>query len=104
MIYNRAYDLHSETKRLRASLPPQIAQGGVHVWHASLDVSLVEAAHYAAVLSEDEHLRANRYVNPLHQARFTVGRGILRTILSHYENKSPEALRFVYGPHGKPDL
>src|SRR5206468_1464393 len=38
------------------------------------------------------------------RSRFTVGRGLLRIILGAYLSIDPSAVRFSYGPRGKPAL
>jgi 4'-phosphopantetheinyl transferase len=57
-----------------------------------------------ALLSEDEAERASRFRFEEDRVRWTRARSALRTILSRYAGDAPEALRFVYGAHGKPAL
>jgi 4'-phosphopantetheinyl transferase len=82
----------------------EIGAGEVHVWHGSLDVPDWRAAEYRQYLSQDEHERAERYIKREHGGRFTVGRGMLRDVLSRYTGVPPYALRFSYGAQGKPEL
>jgi 4'-phosphopantetheinyl transferase len=57
-----------------------------------------------ALLSEEEAERASRFRFEVDRVRWTRARSALRAILSRYAGDAPEALRFVYGPHGKPAL
>lgn len=75
----------------------------VHVWRARLDAPGALAAG-RALLSADERRRAERFRFPLHRARWTAARGILRRILAGYVGADPAALRFTYGERGKPRL
>jgi len=76
----------------------------VHVWAASLDVRPETLKRFAASLALDEQERAARFHFPRHRDRFTAGRGMLRSLLAHYLGLEPHALKFGYGPHGKPVL
>ena len=76
----------------------------VHVWRVRLDADASEVARHAAVLTADERARAERFFFDVHRRRFTVARGVLRHVLGRYLGVRPEALRFDYGPQGKPLL
>jgi 4'-phosphopantetheinyl transferase len=56
------------------------------------------------MLSSDERARADRFYFSQDRESFIVARGMLRSILGRYLNRSPEALRFHYSAHGKPAL
>jgi 4'-phosphopantetheinyl transferase len=56
------------------------------------------------VLSEEEWERARRFRFDKHRRQYVVGRGALRTLLAAYLGIRPEAVRFTYGPRGKPFL
>ncbi|MGA2503445.1 MAG: 4'-phosphopantetheinyl transferase superfamily protein [Anaerolineales bacterium] len=73
-----------------------------HMWLAWLDEE--DPAPFRSILSSDEKLRAERLCSPKGADRFTVARGILRTLLGHFRSCNPERLAFAYGPHGKPEL
>jgi len=81
-----------------------IDEGVVHVWRAPLDPPEMTVARLAETLSEDERQRANRFVFERDRRRFTVARGVLRSLLARYLGSSPDRLRFSYGPFGKPGL
>src|SRR5207253_323259 len=55
-------------------------------------------------LAPDEQARAARFYRPEFGRRFAVARGVLRTLLARYAGAEPAAVRFAYGPQGKPAL
>lgn len=69
-----------------------------------LDADATAVEHLRQVLSSDEVERAERFIRPAHGRAFTVGRGMLRTILGAITNHPPDSLQFDYGKHGKPAL
>ena len=75
-----------------------------HVWQILLDVDAERLVALAQTLSPDEQARANRVLAPLDRARFVAGRGAVRAVLAGYLTTAPQALRFAYSPHGKPEL
>ena len=74
----------------------------VHVWSAGLDLPAVELAALAALLDEDESLRARRFHFERDRRHFTAARGFLRLLLGRYLDAPPAGLRFGYGVRGKP--
>lgn len=87
--------------------PPKelrLSKSDVHVWRATLDQPAGRIQQLAQTLSADEHLRAERFYFDLDKARFIVGRGLLRTILSRYLGMAANQLQFCYNSQGKPDL
>ena len=87
--------------------PPAIpvqSSSEVHVWRTSLDRPSEEVEAFRRMLSSDELHRAERLVFPEHRRRYIVARGSLRSILARYLAVAPAAIRFEYGPHGKPQL
>lgn len=76
----------------------------VHVWSAWLDQLASSVATFESLLSSDERERVERLMTETDQHRFTVSRGMLRLLLSHYISQSPDHLVFCYGPSGKPML
>lgn len=81
-----------------------LGRDAVHVWQAALDGRRPAAVRLGAWLSADERARADAFRSADDQRRFIVGRGTLRAILGHYLSLPPEAVRFAYGPQGKPRL
>jgi 4'-phosphopantetheinyl transferase len=81
-----------------------LPENEVHVWRTWLDVDAQECARLSSYLSEDEFLRANRFVFPRDRSHFMVARGRLRELLAMYLQCSPEGLQFRTGLYGKLSL
>ncbi len=86
-----------------SAAPPPRDQA-VHVWRVELDSAESRVRTLRELLSEDESLRADRFVFPHDRDRFIVARGALRVILGRYLGRRPEQLRFHYTAFGKPML
>lgn len=80
------------------------APGELHVWHAWLERPAGEVQQLGSLLSADERGRADRFRFERDRSRYTVGRGLLRTMLGRYLNVRPVSLVFEYGAHEKPHL
>jgi len=76
----------------------------VHVWRIDLDCTLTKIISIAAVLSEDERVRANRFRTPQLCRRWTAAHVALRNILATYCDIDPRNLIFRAGEYGKPEL
>ncbi len=76
----------------------------VHLWRIDLAVAADNLDVLGQTLSLDEVARAERLRIPLARARFVAARGMLRAILARYGEVAPAALRFRYGPAGKPQI
>jgi 4'-phosphopantetheinyl transferase len=81
-----------------------LARDEVHVWRVSLDLAPAQIQSFLPKLAADERARAARFHFERDRDHFTVGRGVLRSILGRYLNRAPESLSFCYGSHGKPSL
>jgi 4'-phosphopantetheinyl transferase len=86
---------------MSARLP---ADDEVHVWWATLSVADAELATLEPLLSVDERRRATRYLIPSVRRRFSVCRGILRTLVGRYLGIDAIDVGFDYGHAGKPRL
>jgi 4'-phosphopantetheinyl transferase len=75
----------------------------VQVWVASLEVTDARYKALSRMLSNEEQSRAGN-MTPVLARRFTVARGILRSLLSGFTGTAAEKLRFMYGTSGKPSL
>jgi len=86
--------------------PPQpvLSTHDIHVWCTSLEQDAASVAAFFRTLSADEQERAGRFYFARDRQHFIVGRGVLRNILGRYLRVAPQALRFSYGPKGKPHL
>jgi len=76
----------------------------VDVWSCTLEGSPDALARCRTWLSEDERVRAGRFVRPEDQTHFLWAHGGLRFVLARYLGVDPRALRFRNGPTGKPGL
>ena len=86
--------------------PPSllIETGDLHLWRFPAEISARTADTLRQSLSADESVRADRFINPLHQLRFIAARSSLRRILGWYLQCSPVTIRFTYSQLGKPFL
>ena len=57
-----------------------------------------------SLLDPGEQERAQRFRRPGDRERYRLGRAALRQVLGAWLDRDPAALRFRYGPHGKPAL
>jgi len=85
-----------------ASVSPQT--GEVHVWRVDLEQPEELVQTFRSTLEEDERSRADRFHFEKDRRAFTVSRGFLRHVLGSYLQTKPDAVRFSYGPYGKPAL
>ena len=74
------------------------------MWRTPLEQPVELQESYLRTLAEDERVRANRFHFDQHRRHFVVARGFLRALLARYLDTTPEAVRFAYGPYGKPML
>lgn len=98
--------MKSEASSNWAEAPPSLSleSGAVHVWRVSLDQPDERLDRFRRTLEPDELNRASRFHFDKHRRHFIVARGFLRSIVGRYLEMQPEALRFSYGPYGKPAL
>lgn len=82
----------------------QLADDEVHLWCIQLDQATSCLERLQQTLTEDERIRADRFVFPRHRTRFIVARVMLRTILGQYLQVAPHSVRFTYEAYGKPVL
>lgn len=81
----------------------ELMEEEVQVWVASLEVPDARYSALKRMLSQEEQSRAGG-MTPILARRFTVARGILRSLLSGFTGTAVEKLRFMYGTSGKPSL
>ena len=68
-------------------------------------LNLYQSTHtFASILNSEETARAQRFIKPQHQQRFTVARGMLRILLGRYLQQDPSTLQFHFNKYGKPYL
>lgn len=78
--------------------------GEVHVWRVDLLQPEHDVQQFRATLEDEEIHRADRFHFEKDRRAFVVSRGFLRHVISRYLQTKPAALRFSYGPYGKPAL
>jgi 4'-phosphopantetheinyl transferase len=81
-----------------------LSEDVVHIWQINLLQPDAVVQKLGQTLSEDEVQRAHRFRFEQDRRRFVVGRGQLRSILSHYTGNTASSVQFTYGPKGKPFL
>jgi 4'-phosphopantetheinyl transferase len=86
--------------------PPtlELSASSIHIWEFPLTISGLALENFAALLSEDERVRAARFHFEKDARRFTVARAAVRSILGSYLLTHGRELRFDYSHHGKPSL
>lgn len=85
-----------------ASLRPGLGPGEVHVF--AVEVDAPAAAGLLDELAPDERERAARFHFERDRRRFAATRASLRRLLGGYLGQPAAAVRFAYGPRGKPSL
>lgn len=81
-----------------------VAQDVIVVWRIPLETHRPLLDTEWALLSADEHARAERFKFDEPRIRLVRCRSALRQILGRWLALDPRALRFEYGEHGKPRL
>lgn len=86
------------------SEPIAVGPAEVHVWAFTLDESETIVERWGRLLSDDERLRAARFVRQRDRAHWIVARGVLRHVLARYCGFDPGAIVFERGAAGKPSI
>src|SRR5690606_12097704 len=86
------------------SAPVPLRHRSAQLWLVRLDAKPPEYERHLARLAPDELARADRLRFPDDRRRFVVSRAVLRELISRHVRMEPAAIRFRYGPHGKPAL
>ena len=76
----------------------------IHIWWANTDLPQWDLPQMASLLSDDENNRADRFVSPRHRERFIVVHGLLRSLLGKYLGITPDSVKLLSDPKGKPYL
>lgn len=82
----------------------ELASGDVHCWSLSLEAPPESVSGLYATLADGERERCGRLRFERDRRRFVVARGALRDVLARYVGTSPDQIRFVYNPFGRPEL
>lgn len=76
----------------------------IAVWSLTLDGSQGCRDRCRHYLSDEERVRANRFIRDEDRQRYILAHGSLRVLLGRYMNVEPGAVLFQLGPVGKPVL
>ena len=95
--------MHAWSWQVPSSIPP-LEANEVHVWHASTERLAPLLDSFASLLDAGERARGDAYYAQVDRQRHLVTRGVLRTLVGHYEGTSPNAVRFDVGAFGKPSV
>jgi len=82
----------------------RVAADTVRVWLVGAPRSARVLARLVAVLDDEERRRADGLLFEHQRRRFVVAHGAARLILGRHLGVPPGRLRWVRGPHGKPEL
>lgn len=83
---------------------PQPDRNDLHVWRFCIDICADSGKLFRHSLSSDELVRADRFIQSLHQSRFIAARYGLRCILARYLKCVPASVTFACHQRGKPFL
>ena len=76
----------------------------VRVWIVPVEAATDGAAGWWDLLDDGERARAGAFLSPLARRRFTVAHGALRVLAGRELNARPQALAWLPGRYGKPEL
>lgn len=88
-------------------IPPtdlHLGENDVHLWRTRQDIPAPLQEQLEATLSDDERVRAHRFLLPHLTVHYVAARGMLRDVLARYSRQPAADLRFTYGEHGKPSM
>lgn len=102
--YSSAISCDTGNRRRQTPLLTGMNKKTLDLWCAYLDDLLCEevAQSCAALLSEEERARAERFRFSRHRREALASRALVRIALSHYYPLPPEAWQFTVNAHGKP--
>lgn len=83
---------------------PILFQQEVHIWRIILPTTSEIEYSLSHNLSNDEHLRANKFYFEIDKKKFIIYRGALRNLLARYLGVLPNEIHFDYNKFGKPYL
>lgn len=86
------------------SVAPLHLTDAVEFFRVDLNPPQDLVAEARTLLTDEERVRADRFVTDQLTRRFTVCRAVLRRVLGLAVSLPPQQIRFSTGPHGKPSL
>lgn len=81
-----------------------LRENEVHLWRAFISILKPQLPKLQEILSDEEKEKATRFYFEKDRVRFSLGRGILRSLLGLYLRHDPMKTRFEQNPYGKPSL
>jgi 4'-phosphopantetheinyl transferase len=86
-----------------------LPENAVHVWYTlppspAHEVGKELVARYGDVLTSEERARHDRFMQHKDRCQYLLGKVLVRTALSHYLPRTPDAWRFTANRFGKPVL
>jgi len=97
-------DMNIAGSDFKIATPIELPGDEVHLWRIDFDAVRAEEARWQKVLSPDETARASRFHFAVDRQRYTISRGVLRTILAGYLATDAKGLNFIYSSKEKPSL
>jgi 4'-phosphopantetheinyl transferase len=79
-----------------------LAKDSIHVWWVALHASGEIEKVFEKILSSNEILLGQSFVNSTLRRHFTLSHGVLRVLMSQYLDTCPSKVAFGYGRTGKP--
>jgi 4'-phosphopantetheinyl transferase len=93
-----------ETNWPETAHPVALPANEVHVYKVPLGASQSEFDRIQSMLSDDERRRAGEFMLVPPRRRFVIARAAMRALLGQYLGRPPEAIQFITGVQGKPQL
>jgi len=85
--------------------PEAQAAHGLHLFLADIDdFDDQSVSRLASLLDGKETARAARFQRRVDRRRYAAAHGLLRSCLSRFANRPPEAWEFTWGLHGRPEV
>ena len=85
-----------------ANYTNELGLSSVHLWSAKAVKNIARLNELSKILSDDEVLRASKYVFEKDKAVYITAKFLLRSCLGRYLDVSPEEIAFEYSEFGKP--
>ncbi len=82
--------------------PKALSDNEVQIWIVNIETLKVKQDFFYDLLNKDETRRASKFRFEKDSSTFILTRGVLKWLLGHYLNQSPNTISFEYGPFGKP--
>lgn len=92
------------TRWISRKTPSPLKKGEIQLWQANLSHHKPYLDKYVSLLNQAELDRKNRFKFTVHQERFALSRGILRSLLAFFSGVDAKKTDFGYNPQGKPAL